>query len=518
MSTEKPVFAVYRSALFPDMRRTIEVWREEAAARGAELYLCRVESFNAAGREELAVGFDAAIEFQPFTPAMTDFWEHRPWRQKLMYHLRKLWGDRRKMRKADYDAYVAYSLSRPAPDYKLLPFGDAVVGQHGAAQAADVPVPQCHAREIRPLAARGAAPLQTLFGGGEFRLHQRMERMGRRQPSRTRYEMGGNTLRRRCGQSRRTSDERDRIPESQRDRAGAQYGAVARSLRRIGRAQTLRDIEIILVENRSTDASPELCDAYPAADARIRVLHLAEAGRLSRARNAGLAVATAPYVGFVDSDDYIEPDMFRRLYDAAVESRAQIAYGDPDLRRGGDAAAGRTRGAGDHPHARRGIVRPAARTHQRFGLHPNFFDRTLFEGSAIPARRLVRGSTASSTNGSPDAGGSPHMEKVCYHYVQRDGSICPLVQRTEALPLLSGQFRAFRRFVRRWQRLFEGRTEQGTSATSWCRNCLYNFGRRAPQTCPRFPRRPSGYAPETGADVRGGATLAGDAKALGGGS
>ena len=75
------------------------------------------------------------------------------------------------------------------------------------------------------------------------------------------------------------------------------------------RAQTLRDIEIILVENRSTDASPELCDAYPAADARIRVLHLAEAG-LSRARNAGLAVATAPYVGFVDSDDYIEPDMF----------------------------------------------------------------------------------------------------------------------------------------------------------------------------------------------------------------
>ena len=93
------------------------------------------------------------------------------------------------------------------------------------------------------------------------------------------------------------------------------------------RAQTLRDIEIILVENRSTDASPEVCDAYPAADARIRVLHLAEAG-LSRARNAGLAVATAPYVGFVDSDDYIEPDMFRRLYDAAVESGAQIAYGD----------------------------------------------------------------------------------------------------------------------------------------------------------------------------------------------
>lgn len=73
----KPVFAVYRSALFPDMRRTIEVWREEAAARGTELYLCRVESFNASGREHLEAGFDAAIEFQPFTPAMTDYWAHR---------------------------------------------------------------------------------------------------------------------------------------------------------------------------------------------------------------------------------------------------------------------------------------------------------------------------------------------------------------------------------------------------------------------------------------------------------
>ena len=117
----KPVFAVYRSALFPDMRRTIAIWREEAAARGTGLYLRRVESFDAAGAEHLSAGFDAAIEFQPFTPRMTEYWNRRPWPQRMLYHLRKLWGDNRKMRCVSYDGYVRYSLDAPAPDYKRYP-------------------------------------------------------------------------------------------------------------------------------------------------------------------------------------------------------------------------------------------------------------------------------------------------------------------------------------------------------------------------------------------------------------
>lgn len=117
----KPVFAVYRSQLFPHIRRTIEVWREEAAERGVQLYLCRVESFDTAGREWLDAGFDAAIEFQPFTPQMTEFWNRRAWTKRAMYHLRKLWGDRRRMRRVSYDDYVRCSLAWPRPDYKLYP-------------------------------------------------------------------------------------------------------------------------------------------------------------------------------------------------------------------------------------------------------------------------------------------------------------------------------------------------------------------------------------------------------------
>jgi lipopolysaccharide biosynthesis protein len=61
----KPVFAFYRSSLFPDLQKTINTWREEAAKEGLELYLCRFETFADEGDESLKAGFDAAIEFQP---------------------------------------------------------------------------------------------------------------------------------------------------------------------------------------------------------------------------------------------------------------------------------------------------------------------------------------------------------------------------------------------------------------------------------------------------------------------
>lgn len=60
----KPVFAVYKSALFPDMRNTIQLWRQEAARQGLELYLCRFERASNE-KESMDAGFDAAIEFQP---------------------------------------------------------------------------------------------------------------------------------------------------------------------------------------------------------------------------------------------------------------------------------------------------------------------------------------------------------------------------------------------------------------------------------------------------------------------
>ncbi len=63
----KPVFAVYKSSLLPLPAKTIEIWREEAANAGLDLYVCRVDSFGIEGAEYMKAGFDAAIEFQPFS-------------------------------------------------------------------------------------------------------------------------------------------------------------------------------------------------------------------------------------------------------------------------------------------------------------------------------------------------------------------------------------------------------------------------------------------------------------------
>lgn len=87
--------------------------------------------------------------------------------------------------------------------------------------------------------------------------------------------------------------------------------------------QTYTNLEVILVNDGSTDKSGELCNDFAAKDNRIKVVHK-ENGGLSCARNAGLEIATGEYVGFVDADDWIESDMYERMYAKIAENGADI--------------------------------------------------------------------------------------------------------------------------------------------------------------------------------------------------
>lgn len=98
------------------------------------------------------------------------------------------------------------------------------------------------------------------------------------------------------------------------------------------RNQTWQQIEILLVDDGSTDKTGALCDELAKEDPRIRVFHK-ENGGTSSARNSGLAEARGEYLGFVDSDDYVEPDMYEKLY-AAIEQ-----YGVPAAQVGRDEIA-----------------------------------------------------------------------------------------------------------------------------------------------------------------------------------
>ena len=78
-------------------------------------------------------------------------------------------------------------------------------------------------------------------------------------------------------------------------------------------SQTYRNLEIILVVDGSPDSSSEICDVWDARDSRVHVIHK-ENGGAGLARNDGLDLARGELIGFVDSDDYIAPDMYETLY------------------------------------------------------------------------------------------------------------------------------------------------------------------------------------------------------------
>lgn len=88
--------------------------------------------------------------------------------------------------------------------------------------------------------------------------------------------------------------------------------------------QTYKNIEIILVDDGSTDNSGKICDELSKKDERIKLIHKTNGG-LSDARNAGLKIAKGNYIGFVDSDDYIKEDMFETLYNLNEEHSSDIS-------------------------------------------------------------------------------------------------------------------------------------------------------------------------------------------------
>ena len=88
--------------------------------------------------------------------------------------------------------------------------------------------------------------------------------------------------------------------------------------------QTYKNLEIILIDDGSTDNSGKICDEYAQKDARIHVIHQENHG-LSNARNAGLKIAHGEYIAFVDSDDYIELDMYEYLWKLISKENADVA-------------------------------------------------------------------------------------------------------------------------------------------------------------------------------------------------
>lgn len=200
------------------------------------------------------------------------------------------------------------------------------------------------------------------------------------------------------------------------------------------RRQTLSEIEIILVDDGSTDGSAQLCDEYAALDARIQVIHQANGGS-TRARNAGLLASRGTYIGFVDSDDWVEPNMYEELLKYGEEAEADVVasvkyvnYGAGEYRE----ALGVPEGVYEKGSSGELLIKNLiySEDYQSKGISPNLYDK-LFKRELLSRYQLAVDERI--RYGEDDvcvytcllhANRVRMIDQAYYHYRVREGSIC----------------------------------------------------------------------------------------------
>lgn len=186
--------------------------------------------------------------------------------------------------------------------------------------------------------------------------------------------------------------------------------------------QTLTDFELLLIDDGSPDRSGEICDAYAARDSRIVVIHQ-ENGGPSKARNTGLDAARGDYIGFVDADDYIEPQMYETLYQNIIEYQADISV--IGFRKVFD---GYCRTAA-YDRMERVLLNQKealweALRCRRFIMVPwdKLYRRELLQGHRFPVGMLYEDSVFNADVFREEGIKVVFDPVVCYNYVQRGGS------------------------------------------------------------------------------------------------
>lgn len=187
-------------------------------------------------------------------------------------------------------------------------------------------------------------------------------------------------------------------------------------------AQTYKNLEIILVDDGSPDRCPELCDQYAKSDVRVMVIHKKNGG-LSDARNYGIEQANGEYIVFVDSDDYIEPELCSECL-KRFESDKQIDIVSFEFRRVTDSEQGGRQGTGnirvyDNFEGFRSYINRDPFTHM---VCDKMFRHSLFEDVRFIPKRLAE-DLAISYRLIGKARKICHLDRVFYNYFYRESSI-----------------------------------------------------------------------------------------------
>lgn len=153
--------------------------------------------------------------------------------------------------------------------------------------------------------------------------------------------------------------------------------------------QTYGNLEIILVDDGSPDRCGAICDEYAQMDSRVKVIHK-ENGGLSDARNTGMKIMTGKYVAFVDSDDWIEPEMYERLLALLQNYKADMAIGGvaDDLVQGDSVITVKTSDYGDTPFSEDKIAAMRRYFHGSWAAWDKLYRAELFKGISYPVGEI----------------------------------------------------------------------------------------------------------------------------------
>lgn len=193
--------------------------------------------------------------------------------------------------------------------------------------------------------------------------------------------------------------------------------------------QTYTNMEIILVDDGSPDRCGEICDIYLKKDNRVRVIHKQNGG-LSDARNAGLNIAKGKYIGFVDSDDYIELEMYESLISAIQKENAMIACcGIIREYENGNQLIIRTPNKSKTYTSVQAIKQCLYQDEIGVSVWCKLFDRNIFKELRFPVGETNE--DAAILLETLEKGKLVHTGKALYHYMIRDNSITATFSETK---------------------------------------------------------------------------------------
>lgn len=188
-------------------------------------------------------------------------------------------------------------------------------------------------------------------------------------------------------------------------------------------AQTYTNLEIILVDDGSPDNCPAICDEYAEKDSRVRVIHK-ENGGLSDARNAGLNICSGEYISFVDSDDWLEPDMYEKLLANMIQfgTEMSVCGVSDDVEENGNYRSVKVSDYGDKTFAESNVEAMKRYFLGSWAAWDKLYKASLFNGIRYPVGEINE-DEAIVLQLLEKCSKVVYTNDVCYHYIRRPDSI-----------------------------------------------------------------------------------------------